>query len=245
MQFRRFIRQAHRWLGLLIGIQVLLWISGGVIMSALRLEEVRGEHLAAHRAPAVLGADRVLVPVADLLRRYADRGPTEVRLETLLQGPVYRVTAGDRSWLVDAASGAELSPLPQALAEAVARADYSGDAALLGMDWVETAAIEIRGRELPLWRARFGDVRNTAVYVSPDTGAVVARRNDLWRVFDFVWMLHIMDYEEREDFNHPLLVVSALTALLFTLSGLTMLWFSFRPRPGGPRVAVPGVTRHD
>ena len=50
MRFRRFVRQAHRWLGLLIGVQVLLWISGGAIMSMLRLEEVRGEHLAAKHA---------------------------------------------------------------------------------------------------------------------------------------------------------------------------------------------------
>lgn len=233
MLFRRFIRQAHRWLGLLIGIQVLLWVSGGVIMSALRLEEVRGEHLAAHRPAVVLGAGAV-VPVADLLRRYTDRGPTELTLATLLGQPVYRVTAGKATWLVDARSGAELSPLPPALAEAVARADYAGDAPLLGMDWVDTAASEIRGRDLPLWRARFGDAQNTAVYVSPATGAVAARRNDLWRVFDFVWMLHIMDYEEREDFNHPLLIAAAITALLFTLSGLVMLFLSFRPRRAQP-----------
>ena len=234
MQFRRFIRHAHRWLGLLIGIQVLLWVVGGVVMSALRLEEVRGEHLAAGQARPVLRADRPLVPVAELLRRYADRGPSAITLAAWLGHPVYRLEGAGRNWLVDAESGAELSPLPQSAAEAVARADYSGSAPLASMEWVETAATEIRGRELPLWRARFGDAVNTAVYVSPDSGTVVARRNDLWRVFDFVWMLHIMDYDEREDFNHPLLIATASTALLFVLSGLTMLFFSFRPRARNP-----------
>ena len=230
MRFRRFIRQAHRWLGLLIGIQVLLWVTGGVVMSVLRLDEVRGDHLAAKRALPALVADPPILAPAELLRRHAERAPDTVVLTTLLGRPVYRITGGGETWLVDARNGAALSPLPQPMAEAIARADYTGDAPLLGTDWVTEEAIETRGRHPPLWRARFGDAVNTAVYVSPDTGAVVARRNDLWRIFDFVWMLHIMDYEEREDFNHPLLIAAAVTALLFVLSGLTMLVFSFKPR---------------
>ena len=229
MRFRRFIRQAHRWLGLLIGIQLLLWVTGGVVMSALRLEEVRGEHLAAKRVPPVLNAERPMVPVSDLLRRQADRAPTAVTLTSLLGRPVYRITGAGKTWLTDAETGAPLPPVPQSMAEAVARADYSGDAPLESVEWVESTATEIRGRELPLWRVTFGDDLGTALYVSPSTGDVVARRNNLWRIFDFVWMLHIMDYEEREDFNHPLLVAAAGTALLFVLSGLVMLFFSFRP----------------
>ncbi len=230
IRFRRFIRQAHRWLGLLIGIQVLLWVVGGVVMSALRLEEVRGDHLAAKQVQPALDAKRPVVPITEVLRRHADRQPTAITLTSLLDRPVYRLHGAGKTWLVDAESGADLSPLAQPAAEAIARADYSGKAPLASMERVETAATEIRGRELPLWRAQFDDKLNTAVYVSPDTGTVVARRNDLWRVFDFVWMLHIMDYQEREDFNHPLLIATASTALLFALSGLTMLFFSFRPR---------------
>ncbi|MGQ0585853.1 MAG: PepSY domain-containing protein [Gammaproteobacteria bacterium] len=228
MRFRRLTRQVHRWLGLLIGLQVLLWVTGGVVMSVLRLDEVRGEHLAAQRVLPALGAADSFVPVAEVLRRHAGGAPQTVTLTTLLGRPVYHLSGGGKTWLVDAGSGAALSPLPAADAEAVARADYSGAAALGGMDWVTEPVIEIRGRDLPLWRARFGDSVNTALYVSPDTGAVVARRNDLWRTFDFVWMLHIMDYKEREDFNHPLLIATAATALLFVFSGLTMLVFSFR-----------------
>ena len=65
------------------------------------------------------------------------------------------------------------------------------------------------------------------------TDPFVARRNDWWRLFDFVWMLHIMDYETRDDFNHPLLIATAATALLFVVSGLFMLFFAFRPRRSG------------
>lgn len=231
MRFRRFIRQAHRWLGLLIGVQVLLWITGGAIMSMLRLEEVRGEHLAAKPAAVALEPGAAFVPVGAVLQ---GAGPvTAVTLESLLGRPVYRLQAEAGPLLVDALTGAKLSPLPEATARALALADYAGSGALADVARVDAPALEYRGHDLPLWRARFDDARDTTLYISPQTGRVVARRNDLWRVFDFVWMLHIMDYEEREDFNHPLLIAAATTALLFTLTGLVMLGYSFWPRRAG------------
>jgi hypothetical protein len=36
-------------------------------------------------------------------------------------------------------------------------------------------------------------------------------------------MLHIMDYRERTDFNHPLLVWASALALLVALSGLNLI----------------------
>lgn len=229
MRFRRFIRQVHRWLGLLIGIQVLLWVVGGVVMSALRLEEVRGEHFATKPAAVALDAQAPLLLIGDVLRSH--RNATAVTLTTLLGQPVYRVETRAGPLLAHAVDGRKLSPLPQATARALALADYAGPGALRTIEWVDAPELEIRGRDLPLWRARFDDERATTLYISPATGQVVARRNDLWRIFDFVWMLHIMDYEERDDFNHPLLITTASTALLFVLSGLVMLFFSFRPRP--------------
>lgn len=32
---------------------------------------------------------------------------------------------------------------------------------------------------------------------------------DRWRVFDFLWMLHIIDFDSRDDFNHPLLQIAS------------------------------------
>lgn len=67
------------------------------------------------------------------------------------------------------------------------------------------------------------------MYVSPFTGKVVARRTNTWRVYDFLWSLHIMDYREREDFNHPLLVAFAAGLLVLTLTGVVLLYRRFKP----------------
>ena len=128
----------------------------------------------------------------------------------------------------DAVGGQRLNPIDASLALAVARADYRGDLSNAAPVWVTEAHYEVRGRDLPLWRIDTGDDLETRIYVSPQSGEVVARRNRLWRIFDFVWMLHIMDYEQRSDFNHPLLVGFAFTTLLFVLSGLWMLVLAYR-----------------
>ena len=41
--------------------------------------------------------------------------------------------------------------------------------------------------------------------VDAGSGEVTAVRHDRWRLFDWFWMLHIMDYDERSDFSTPLL----------------------------------------
>ena len=79
---------------------------------------------------------------------------------------------------------------------------------------------EIRGRRLPVWKVDFSEPESLSVYVDPHTGEIVARRTTRWRVFDFLWMLHIMDFDERDDFNTPLLQVAAVLGLLIALSGL-------------------------
>ena len=81
----------------------------------------------------------------------------------------------------------------------------------------------MRGRPLPLWQVRFEQPESLSLYLDPWTGEIVARRTDRWRVFDFLWMLHIMDFEARDDFNHPLLQVAAFLGLVVALGGV-VLW---------------------
>jgi hypothetical protein len=63
--------------------------------------------------------------------------------------------------------------------------------------------------------------------LSPATGELVSRRHELWRIFDFVWMLHIMDYETRDNVNNWLLRPFTWGALLMALSGVWLLLYSF------------------
>ena len=88
---------------------------------------------------------------------------------------------------------------------------------------VTEAPVEYRDHPLPAFRVALGDRTGTVVYVDALTGKVTARRNDVWRVYDFLWSLHILDYSAREDFHHPLMYLAASLALLTVASG-AVLW---------------------
>jgi len=81
---------------------------------------------------------------------------------------------------------------------------------------------EYRGGELPAWQINLVGDEQAVVYVGALSGKIRAVRTQPWRWFDFLWSLHIMDYEEREDFNHLLIQVMASLSLLTVLSGLAL-----------------------
>ena len=89
-------------------------------------------------------------------------------------------------------------------------------------EWIEAGAggTEFRGRETAAWKVDFEGSEPLSLYIDPWTGDILARRTARWRLFDFLWMLHIMDYDTRDDFNHPLLQGAAIMGLLIALSGL-------------------------
>jgi ferredoxin len=68
---------------------------------------------------------------------------------------------------------------------------------------------------------------DTSLYISAADGQVLERRNNHWRVSDFFWMLHIMDYAGRSNFNNALVITVALIAIWLGLSGLMLLSGSF------------------
>lgn len=225
---KRRLRALHRSLALIVGVQLLFWVLGGLTMVSLDLDRVRGADRRVPAATPALEWAHILPPDQALQRAGVSEPVHSLRLESRLGHAVYLAAGNDQRWLIEANRAELWSPLSPERASEVALADYSGAAAVAAVEWVDQAGTEYRGRDLPLWRVRLDDARGTALYVDPFSAEVVARRNHYWRVFDWMWMLHIMDYRQRSDFNHPLLLVFAATTLAFVLSGATLLVTSWR-----------------
>ncbi len=100
--------------------------------------------------------------------------------------------------------------------------DYVGEGEIARAALISFPPKEYRG-ERPVWRVDFDDRLHTRLYISPSNGEVLARRNDAWRFYDFFWMLHIMDYEERENFNNPLVMTASAAGFIFALSGIIIV----------------------
>lgn len=221
MQIRRLIQTAHRWLALALGAQLVIWMTSGVVMSLLPIAHVRGETAAALIAPVELPVQHYYPPAGVLSE--VD-GAQQLTLKTWQGREVYVVSAAGGTAMFDADTGEKLTPIPEALARRVAKADFTGEGEIAKIQMMRDPPREFGGAG-PVWRADFDDADETRLYISPDTGEVLSRRNRVWRFYDFFWMLHIMDYEERENFNNPLIRAFAITGLLFALSGIALVVF--------------------
>ena len=227
MKTLRWSVRVHKWIALVVGIQILLWIAGGLVMSVIPIEQVRGEHkIALTESFTVSPAE--LTPLNNLFDRHQISGVSEASLGNVLGEPVWRLkTPAGGNYLVDAVSGERLDPVSEDLARRVALADYAGSGSLKALISVSNPASEY-GRPGPVWRAEFDDRDATTLYIDPKTAEVGARRSTTWRFYDFFWKLHVMDYDDGADFNHPLLITAASAALFVAISGLILLIIKMR-----------------
>lgn len=228
-----WIRKTHRWLSLAIGIQVLFWMLSGLYFALIPIESIRGEDRVSEREPENFAHTPLASPQLAIAQLLQQSGPSlqvrKLQLRRVLEIPVYeiRYDLGGESHIVlaDARDGELLAPLDREQAVAIAEQDFAPEASVLSADYIEavSADAEYRGGPLPAWRVSFDDADNTRLYVSAELARVTARRNTSWRIFDFLWMLHIMDFESRDDFNTLLLQVFAALGLIIVISGF-ILW---------------------
>ncbi len=218
------LRKLHKWIGLIVALQFLLWMASGVVMSLLDADKVQGRAFRV-KPPAPQAWPRDVLDPSSLLAA-SKEAVSSIGSGWVLDRPVYQLQGDKRSWLLGARDGRPFV-IDAALAGALARASYSGTGQAGAARLLEYAP-EARAHKERVWRVDFDDADATTVYVSARSGKVLEHRNRTWRLFDFFWMLHIMDYAERTSFNHPLLVSSAIGGLWMALSGVWLLFASLR-----------------
>ncbi len=223
----RKILKFHKWVALIIGLQIAIWIAGGVVMSVIPIEKVRGEHKVAE--PMVRRFDPTKIISLEIAAENAGLITVkEAKLGAVLDNPVWRLTdMADELITIDAFDGTVLSPITKELAQKIATADYSGKGQIVDVVWNEDPPGEY-GPGTPVWIAQFNDRDNTTLYVNPNSAEVRGRRSTTWRFYDFFWKLHIMDYDDGENFNNNLLRVASFLGLLVAFSGLTLLFIRTR-----------------
>jgi hypothetical protein len=225
-------RKTHKWLGLFIGVQVVIWSLSGLYMTAVHIDIIHGDHLIRDVPPIGAEASGLMDPLA---AASAHQG-NGVRLAWVRNQPAYVVKGESGEMVVDARSGRPVPPPTESEIRTIAAAAYTGDEPIALAALITDIPGEIRGRKPPLWRVEFDQWNKPTLYFSPLTGELLSRRHELWRVFDFVWMLHIMDYDERENVNNTLLRVFTWGAVLMAMSGAWLLLFAFpRRKKKAPR----------
>jgi len=223
---RSRLRRWHVWLGWLVGLPMLFWTVSGLVMVAKPIEEVRGEHLIAVPRSITFNGPLIAPQVEGL-------PVTAITLKSRADGPRWEIDfAGGEKRLADPATGRILPRLGPADISRELMARYTGTAKVMEVSKVDAASppLELR-RAMNGWRVRMSD--DTHFYVDGGSGEIVARRTRWWRFYDFMWGLHIMDLQGREDSNNPWVVSFAALALTMVLLALTLLPMTINRRRNG------------
>ncbi|MGN5375702.1 PepSY domain-containing protein [Sphingomonas hankookensis] len=213
-------RRIHKWVGLLLGLQFILWALSGSMMALLDADAVGG-----HDGPAMPAMPVSTTDLVDPTIALGGRPVVGLALRDLAGRPVYEVVdrAGPR--LIDAATGRRLA-VDRQLATAIAT--HGSTMPVAGVSLLARPNLEAREHAGPLWRVDFRDAEHSSAYISATTGRHLVTRGDTWRTWDFFWMLHNMDYVNRSSFNHPLIIFVAFCVLWLSGTGFYLLFTSFR-----------------
>jgi uncharacterized iron-regulated membrane protein len=216
-----WLRRIHKWVGLVIGLQFLIWAISGTAMALLPMDEVAGGEMADPPASAIPPARQAW---PNIQKQLSDRPVSKVSLRALPQRQVIEVTTSEGVRLFDAVGGNPIV-IDRAQAAAIAAASHPDGAPVISAGPLNELTLPVREHQLPIWRVDFRDEANSSYYVSGTTGELLERRNDSWRWWDFFWMLHNMDYAKRTSFNHPLIVMVGFAMSWLAITGF---WLLFR-----------------
>jgi uncharacterized iron-regulated membrane protein len=216
-----WLRRIHKWVGLAIGLQFVIWAVSGAAMALLDMETVAGGPRAQAIQSALAGEASGWPTIVRQLNSETIEG---LRLRTLLDRPVVEVRTAGSTRMFDARTGARMTIDAEA-ARAIAQANHPNEASPRAAKLLTERSLPIRDHEPPIWQVDFADDDASTYYVSATTGAVLERRNDTWRWWDFFWMLHNMDYSDRTSFNHPLIITAGIAMAWLAVTGF---WLLFR-----------------
>jgi len=248
MKPRKFTYTAHRYLALVIALQLLAWSIGGFIFSVLDINAVRG-HTDAHmitNAPLDQSSFNALPgPIQSAINNLNNPDIATITLTDRGLGPHWEIRNTKNKLLLRLDQlGTPTTLITPQDAEFIALRDFTHEATIASTTLLDESSdsipTEYREGLLPAYQVKIDHPKNPHIYVDATLGRITARRNDNWRTFDFFWMLHTMDYKNRDNFNTPLLTIASTLAILTAITGIA-LWI-WRLAPKKKRIAHTKLT---
>ena len=211
------IRLFHKYLSLVISIQLLLWTISGIYFAFNKIELVRGEQYLIEQKVSKLNLKEV----------ESSFSAKDVNFVRRLDEWIIKVET-DSGFSYTDLQGQNLDELnAEEVKEVVRQSTNLIPLMAQRIDKQEIRA-EFRGRNLPIFKVATSTTDNINVYVDAFTGEVTAIRSDSWRIWDFLWGAHIIDYSERENINNFLIKILSILALISSLSGIVLFFKTFK-----------------
>ena len=215
------IRQAHRYLGIFLGIQFIMWTVSGLFFSWTDIDEIHGDQ---YRK-----AEMSHSSFEGLLSPSESSGMKvhSVELKEIAGEPFYWI---NHTMLHNARTGEMKHEISEEEALAIADKNMIEGLEVENIEKITSTGKhhEYRSGPLPAYVISYNTQENIRAYVYTKNGAFQKLRHRDWRWFDFLWMTHTMDYEGRDNFNNFVLRAFSLLGLITVLSGF-VLWYISSP----------------
>jgi Na+-transporting NADH:ubiquinone oxidoreductase subunit F len=231
MKGQRIISIIHRWTGLLVGLQLFIWVATGLYFNVVGHQKATGSELriALDQSSNIL--TETLAPITTLPLASSELETVRsISLIWLLEHPYYKVVfaQGAHNYqakdirLFDAITGLA-RPFDAQQAFAVAQSSYAGTSKLSTPILLNLPIDDLPKQQSSVWQVRVNDSKNTVIYVDALTGDIIKHVNDDTRLDALMMKLHFMDYGNSGEFNHPLIILFALFALIQGVTGVYWL----------------------
>ena len=216
------IRKTHRYLGIFIGIQFLMWTISGMYFSWTDIDEIHGNQFLNPKYEAASFRNLISPDTLSLAS-----GISSLQLREIAGRPFYWING---SILLNAQTGEPKKGITEEEAVKVAEKHMMEGLVISKVEKINDTGKhhEYRGGALPAYVISYESPEEIKAYVSASDGSFRSLRHRNWRWFDFLWMTHTMDYEGRDNFNTLLLRAFSLLGLLTVLSGF-VLWYISSP----------------
>jgi len=235
MKKRLMLRKAHRYIGLLVSLQLLAWTLGGIWFAWNDINAIHGDHLkkGTHSSSTI---HQALISPQLAFENITDfKTLISLKVIFILENPIYQVSyynqeSSLKTALINALTGQLNSEINQQTAIEIAKSHTNFDAEIAKVELITETSNhqEYREKPLPAWAITFDYASSPTFYISSELGTLTSVRHNSWRIFDFLWMLHTMDYEGRDDFGNWLIKIFSLIALITAISGIVLFFISRR-----------------
>ena len=209
------VRKTHRYLGLIIGIQFLAWTISGLYFSWTNIDEIHGDHFRKELLPTFVYKN--LIDIDSIPKKI-----NNISLVEISDTPFYWV---NKKYLYNARNGDFKNEISKEEALWVSKKYMRDDLKVLKVEKIKKVGNhhEYRGNPLPAYAIFYDHPQDIVAYVDAKSGIFQKVRYSSWRIFDFLWMGHIMDYQGRDNFNNLLLRIFSLFGIFTVVSGF-LLW---------------------
>ena len=240
MKFKKNInyntRKIHRYLGLFIGIQFFFWTLSGLYFSWNNMDDVHGETLLKQEKHYVSDVNFSNIQKAvDSLKTISKVDSVHsIKIIETLGKPIaqfhYFNEGKFNTQLINVKTGTLRNPFSEEESLKMVKERLKTPIAIEKTMLVDensvTANHEYRGKPLPAYAFVLDHSTKTTVYVAKNLGQITSVRNNNWRRFDFLWMLHVMDYDTRDHITNWVLRIFSAFGMLTILSGFYLFYLS-------------------